>query len=278
MAQMTATEKQRYLEEFEQEFQRTRRVLAAYPKDKLDLRPHPKSKSAMELGWMLVLNQYVVIPTLTQAELTPGGLPTIPGTWPEILSTFDAAHRDAVAHDGAESDGRLAPGRPGVARQGAGPRARLRCRGHRLRRSPRGPPPLRGLARRRPPWRDGLPRLGEAPAPARPPRGHPSRSAGRGVRGPLSRPRSRSGARGAARAHRPLRRRRGLPRGHARQAARAAALRAGAPAGIAGAVVLGHRRHPRARLGRARRPGLDRQALGSDLPAIWLVVPARRAA
>jgi len=104
MAQMTATEKQRYLEEFEQEFQRTRRVLAAYPKDKLDLRPHPKSKSAMELGWMLVLNQYVVIPTLTQAELTPGGLPSMPGTWPEILSIFDAAHRDAVAKVNAIED------------------------------------------------------------------------------------------------------------------------------------------------------------------------------
>src|SRR5205809_7175270 len=104
MAQMTATEKQRYLEEFEQEFQRTRRVLAAYPKDKLDLRPHPKSKSAMEPEWMLVLNQYVVIPTLTHAARTPAGLPTITGTWPEMLSTSDAAHRDARAKVNANEE------------------------------------------------------------------------------------------------------------------------------------------------------------------------------
>ncbi len=97
MTQMTATARQHYLEEFEQEFQITRRVLAAYPKDKLDLRPHPKAKNAMELAWMLVLNQMVVIPTATEAELTPGGLPSMPGTWPELLSAFDTAHRDAIA-------------------------------------------------------------------------------------------------------------------------------------------------------------------------------------
>jgi uncharacterized damage-inducible protein DinB len=104
MAQMTATEKQRYLDEFEQEFQKTRRVLTAYPKDKLDLRPHPKSKNAMELAWMLVLNQLVVVPAITQSELSPGGLPTVPGTWPELLSTFDTAHKDAVARVNAIGD------------------------------------------------------------------------------------------------------------------------------------------------------------------------------
>lgn len=97
MAELTAAEKQRYVHEFEREFQITRRVLAAYPKDHLDLRPHPKSKTAMELAWVLVLNQLVVVPTATRAELTPGGLPTMPGTWLELLSAFEAGHENAVA-------------------------------------------------------------------------------------------------------------------------------------------------------------------------------------
>jgi uncharacterized damage-inducible protein DinB len=104
MAQAIATEKQRYLDDFEQEYQTSRRVLHAYPKDKLDLRPHPKAKTAMELGWMLVLNQMVVIPALAQSELTGAGLPQAPATWPEVLSTFDSAHRDTVARVNAASD------------------------------------------------------------------------------------------------------------------------------------------------------------------------------
>ncbi|MCC7356009.1 MAG: hypothetical protein IT410_00100 [Candidatus Doudnabacteria bacterium] len=43
------TEKERFLGLFEWEAETTTRVLKAYPSDKLDLRPHEKSRSAKEL-------------------------------------------------------------------------------------------------------------------------------------------------------------------------------------------------------------------------------------
>ena len=34
------------------------RVLQAYPKDKAELRPHPKSRTARELVWTFVLDAF----------------------------------------------------------------------------------------------------------------------------------------------------------------------------------------------------------------------------
>ena len=48
---------QAFLEAYEREHEITMRVLRAYPTDKLELRPHPRSKTARELAWIFVLER-----------------------------------------------------------------------------------------------------------------------------------------------------------------------------------------------------------------------------
>jgi len=54
-----------FLQIYDAEHERTLRVLRAYPKEKVDLRPHPKSKTALELAWIFVTEQGAVEKALT---------------------------------------------------------------------------------------------------------------------------------------------------------------------------------------------------------------------
>jgi hypothetical protein len=57
MAIPTPTPKQQFVDAYEREHGITMRVLRAYPVDRLDLRPHPKCKTARELAWVFVLER-----------------------------------------------------------------------------------------------------------------------------------------------------------------------------------------------------------------------------
>ena len=87
----------RFLEVYEQEFQRTLRVLKAYPGDKQELKPHPKSKSARELAWMFVMEQGAI-----EKALTTGFDFTNPQVFPpapplaEIINIFEQTHKEIV--------------------------------------------------------------------------------------------------------------------------------------------------------------------------------------
>jgi uncharacterized damage-inducible protein DinB len=94
--QRTMSEKDTFLQTFEREYQTTLKVLRAYPSDRADLQPSPKSKNALDLAWMLVLNQGVVIPALDN-KLQMGAFPSPPKTWNEVIPALEAAHREAMA-------------------------------------------------------------------------------------------------------------------------------------------------------------------------------------
>ena len=94
--QNTMNEKDMFLQTFEREYQTTLRVLKAYPSDKADLKPSPKSKTAQQLAWMLALNQGVVIPAL-ENKLDPSAMPAPPKTWSEVIPALETMHREAVA-------------------------------------------------------------------------------------------------------------------------------------------------------------------------------------
>jgi uncharacterized damage-inducible protein DinB len=94
MAQQTMTEKDMYASAFDQEHQITLKILKAYPPAKIDLKPTEQSRSARDLGWMLVMTQMIVVPVLEQEELAPGGLPSAPKTWEEIVTAFETSHRE----------------------------------------------------------------------------------------------------------------------------------------------------------------------------------------
>jgi uncharacterized damage-inducible protein DinB len=79
------TLKQQLLDAFEQEHQRTMRVLRNYPADKAELQPHAKCKNARELAWMFALEQGAA-----EKALTTGFDWSKPPSFPPAPESFDA--------------------------------------------------------------------------------------------------------------------------------------------------------------------------------------------
>jgi uncharacterized damage-inducible protein DinB len=90
--------KQQFLDVYDEEHARTKRVLHAYPEDKLDLRPHSKLKTARELAWVFVLERYLGTAVwndeYAQGRTVSGKPPTAPEDWKEILSTLEKSHKE----------------------------------------------------------------------------------------------------------------------------------------------------------------------------------------
>jgi uncharacterized damage-inducible protein DinB len=87
-----------FLDVFEREHATTLRILAAYPADKLDLKPHAKCKSARELAWMFVMEQGATEVALTTGFdfSKPMASPPAPATMGEIVAAFDQGHKKVV--------------------------------------------------------------------------------------------------------------------------------------------------------------------------------------
>lgn len=90
--------KQQFLDAYEREHRTTMRVLRAYPTDKLELRPHPKLKTARELAWLFVLERYlgtkVYQDAFADAAASQGGAPPPPESWDELLGTLEKVHAE----------------------------------------------------------------------------------------------------------------------------------------------------------------------------------------
>ena len=86
--------KDEFLERYEAEHATTMRVLRAYPADRLDLQPHPKSKTARELAWIFVMERGLGTHLWNDAfkDGFQGGTP--PESWDEILGALETAHRE----------------------------------------------------------------------------------------------------------------------------------------------------------------------------------------
>jgi len=91
----THSPREQYLNVYEEEFQRTMRVLRAYPPEKGDLRPHPKSKTARELAWMFVFEQGAMEKGLTTGFdfSKPARMPPAPESFDQILAVFETGHK-----------------------------------------------------------------------------------------------------------------------------------------------------------------------------------------
>lgn len=87
------SEKDRFLTQWEKEFPTTLKVLRAFPSDKLDLRPHEKSKSARELAWAFVVETKMIADAL-KGQLDFVNLPTAPATRDEIIGTLERSCKD----------------------------------------------------------------------------------------------------------------------------------------------------------------------------------------
>jgi uncharacterized damage-inducible protein DinB len=91
---------QTLLAAMEREHATTLRVLRAFPQDKLDLQPHPKSKTARDLAWLFVQEQGLVEKALTTGfdwSTPPSAPPPVPESLDEIIDAFEAAHGRVLA-------------------------------------------------------------------------------------------------------------------------------------------------------------------------------------
>jgi uncharacterized damage-inducible protein DinB len=91
--------KQEFLATYDEEHAKTMRVLRAYPREKLDLRPHPKAKTAHELAFVFILEcglgTKVWHDEFAQGPPAGGsGTPTPPEDWDELLATLQKASKD----------------------------------------------------------------------------------------------------------------------------------------------------------------------------------------
>jgi uncharacterized damage-inducible protein DinB len=87
--------KQQYLDVLEREFGTTLRVLRAYPRDKSELRPHPKAKAARELAFAFVAEQGLVMKALTTGLdwSQPPQFPKAPESLDAVIAAFEDGHR-----------------------------------------------------------------------------------------------------------------------------------------------------------------------------------------
>lgn len=88
--------KQYFLDNYEKEHATTMKVLRAFPRERAELRPHPRSKSALELAWVFVLERGLgeMLMQDAFAKGPPAGeAPPTPESWDEVLSALEAAHR-----------------------------------------------------------------------------------------------------------------------------------------------------------------------------------------
>src|SRR5689334_25222675 len=93
------SEQSQFLKTYEEEHQRTLRVLKAFPADKADYKPDPKCKSARELAWMFKLERGLGT-TVLKGELGKAPMtkpPAAPAKWGDVIAGYEQAHKDYVA-------------------------------------------------------------------------------------------------------------------------------------------------------------------------------------
>jgi uncharacterized damage-inducible protein DinB len=105
---MSERSKRIFLETYDREHATTMRVLRAYPEDKLDLKPSPKSNSARDIAWIFVLERglgHKVWHDEFAKGVPSGNPPKPPEKWSDLLAALEKAHkefRDLIA--GASED------------------------------------------------------------------------------------------------------------------------------------------------------------------------------
>jgi len=107
---MTADRMQQFLEDYDREHGKTMSVLRAYPAGQLDLRPHPRSKTARELAWMFFLERGLGTKVWRDefAKSAPSPAPPPPPEkWDDLLAAIEKAHQEFRALIAPATDAEL---------------------------------------------------------------------------------------------------------------------------------------------------------------------------
>jgi uncharacterized damage-inducible protein DinB len=86
-------EKALFLKFWEREAPATRKVISRIPQDKSDYKPDPKSRTAREIAWLIVMEEKVLVSGLEKGTIEWQEFPA-PATVEEILATYDRNHED----------------------------------------------------------------------------------------------------------------------------------------------------------------------------------------
>jgi uncharacterized damage-inducible protein DinB len=103
----TQSAKDAFLEIYEREHAITLKVLLAYPKEKLDLKPDPKSKTARELAWIFVQERGLGMAVWGDAfaKGMPSNAPApAPESWDDLIAALEKVHRQFGELVAATSD------------------------------------------------------------------------------------------------------------------------------------------------------------------------------
>jgi uncharacterized damage-inducible protein DinB len=90
------TEKEQFLQTWEQEHAKTAKVIAAIPEGKLDFKPHEKSRSAGDLAWHFVNAERFFVESCLAGKIEPGPETPAPKSLKEIQATYDRQYRELV--------------------------------------------------------------------------------------------------------------------------------------------------------------------------------------
>jgi len=86
-------EKELFLKFWEREGPATRKVISRIPQDKSDYKPEPRSRTALEIAWLIVMEEKVLAEGLEKGTVEWEDFP-VPPTVEEILATYDRNHDD----------------------------------------------------------------------------------------------------------------------------------------------------------------------------------------
>lgn len=89
--------KRSFLDAAHREHETTKKILRAYPKDKLDIRPHHKSKNARELAHTFVMEQVMTEKVLNGTlDMSNPQRPPVPESLDAIIRDYEVAHKRIV--------------------------------------------------------------------------------------------------------------------------------------------------------------------------------------
>src|SRR5262245_12378679 len=84
-------EKALYIKFWEREAPVTRKVISRIPQETSDYRPEPKSRTAREIAWLIVVEERVLVEGLERGRIEWEQIPT-PASMEEILAAYDKSH------------------------------------------------------------------------------------------------------------------------------------------------------------------------------------------
>jgi uncharacterized damage-inducible protein DinB len=91
------------------EHARTKKVLSAFPAEQSEFKPHEKSNSARQLAWTFVVEEMMMLKTLTSEPVLGSGFPPPPDSWQTIVDQFDEQHERVMKQLRTGDGASLAP-------------------------------------------------------------------------------------------------------------------------------------------------------------------------